>query len=146
MVGVVIVPPAMVIQSPIRVRRSWVIRLIVGGTYGMGLFILLLVSMSVGWGSLLPWLIGLTAIAGAVFLYENGLTIELSQGGITRVRTFPTRSRAFIPWEAVETVMANLQTILYMGLAGLRQSRKNRSIVSRPLPSPIPTTLLRARS
>ena len=136
----------MTVQSPIRIPRSWVIRFIFGGTYGMGLFILLLSSRYVPWGSVLPWLIGLTAIAGFVFLYEKGLTIELSQDGIARVRTFPTRSRAFIPWEAVETVMANLQTILYMGLAGLRQSRKNRSIVSRPLPSPIPTTLLRARS
>jgi hypothetical protein len=92
--------------------------LIVGGTYGMGLFILLLASMAVGWGSLLPWLIVLTAIAGCVFLYEHGLRIELLQEGIARIRRFPMRSRVFIPWQGVETVTANLKTILHMGLTG----------------------------
>ena len=121
----------MTAQSPIRLCRSWVIRIIVGGTYGMGLFILLLSSQYVPWGSVLPWLIGLTAIAGFVFLYENGLRIELSQEGIARLRTFPIRSRVFIPWEAVETVTANLQTILYMGLTGgvRSEGRDNRLVI-----------------
>lgn len=60
---------------------------------------------------LLPGSLIVVCCAIALFLYENGLSIEVTLTAIKRIRRFPTLRIEEIPWNRVETVRADMRAI-----------------------------------
>lgn len=103
-------------NDPVRLRRSPIVRVIVGGSW---LVLLLAFVPALGsWPAARIWIGAFTAAAAFVFFYERGLEIEISDEGLRRRRGFPFPGETFIPWGEVETVSADRKTVVRLGLLG----------------------------
>ncbi|MCX6563874.1 MAG: hypothetical protein NTU60_09750 [Candidatus Aminicenantes bacterium] len=64
----------------------------------------------------------------ALFLYEFGLSIEISSRGIRRLRRFPLKASREIPWDRVESACTDLRKITFYGAGGRLVESENRVI------------------